>query len=69
MQLMAEDTGEFTAAFTEEDIRSNLYEGGLKSWECSIDLVKELASSGTSISTVIEVRLVVTSRQSKRNSH
>lgn len=58
MQLMAEDTGEFTAAFTEEDIRTNLYEGGLKSWECSIDLVKELASSGISVSRVIEVRTI-----------
>ncbi|KAF3938499.1 hypothetical protein ABW19_dt0205728 [Dactylella cylindrospora] len=59
MQLMAEDTmssattststpsteaPKFTAAFADEDIRTNLYEGGLKSWECSSDLVKQLAS-------------------------
>ncbi|KAF3909080.1 hypothetical protein ABW21_db0203503 [Orbilia brochopaga] len=54
MQLMAEDTlaansshpptsDRFTAAFTDEDIRTNTYEGGLKSWECSSDLVKQLA--------------------------
>ncbi|EWC45950.1 hypothetical protein DRE_04743 [Drechslerella stenobrocha 248] len=47
MQLMAEDTmatgNKFTAAFTNEDIRTDTYEGGLKSWECSSDLVKQLA--------------------------
>ncbi|KAJ6257736.1 hypothetical protein Dda_7524 [Drechslerella dactyloides] len=56
MQLMAEDTmaansgttstnDRFTAAFTDEDIRTNTYEGGLKSWECSSDLVKQLAEN------------------------
>ncbi|KAK6338223.1 hypothetical protein TWF730_002296 [Orbilia blumenaviensis] len=51
MQLMAEDNNpsadgseNFSAAFTDEDIRTNTYEGGLKSWECSSDLVKQLAS-------------------------
>ncbi|KAK6336386.1 hypothetical protein TWF696_001946 [Orbilia brochopaga] len=54
MQLMAEDnmaannstvssSDRFTAAFADEDIRTNTYEGGLKSWECSSDLVKQLA--------------------------
>ncbi|EPS40940.1 hypothetical protein H072_5176 [Dactylellina haptotyla CBS 200.50] len=51
MQLMTEDnmassdpnTQGFSAAFTDEDIRTNTYEGGLKSWECSSDLVKQLA--------------------------
>ncbi|KAK6532970.1 hypothetical protein TWF281_007137 [Arthrobotrys megalospora] len=51
MQLMAEDNNpstnasqNFSAAFTDEDIRTNTYEGGLKSWECSSDLVKQLVS-------------------------
>ncbi|KAK6504164.1 hypothetical protein TWF506_002372 [Arthrobotrys conoides] len=51
MQLMAEDNNpstnssqSFSAAFTDEDIRTNTYEGGLKSWECSSDLVKQLAT-------------------------
>ncbi|SCV05426.1 LANO_0H07228g1_1 [Lachancea nothofagi CBS 11611] len=30
---------------TNEDVRKNIYEGGLKSWECSIDLVDALSSS------------------------
>lgn len=30
---------------TNEDVRKNVYEGGLKSWECSIDLVDALATS------------------------
>lgn len=55
MQLMAEDTGDFNAAFTDEDIRTSLYEGGLKSWECSIDLVRELAESERNDKTVLEV--------------
>ncbi|KAK6342838.1 hypothetical protein TWF718_008221 [Orbilia javanica] len=51
MQLMTEDNNpstnpnqSFSAAFTDEDIRTNTYEGGLKSWECSSDLVKQLAT-------------------------
>ncbi|KAK6541020.1 hypothetical protein TWF694_008400 [Orbilia ellipsospora] len=52
MQLMTEDTmstdqQKFSAAFTDEDIRTNTYEGGLKSWECSSDLVKQLAQDIT----------------------
>lgn len=30
---------------TNEDVRKNVYEGGLKSWECSIDLVNALSKS------------------------
>lgn len=47
-QLMSED-GETNIANTEldilmnEDLRKNVYEGGLKSWECSIDLVSLLS--------------------------
>ena len=30
-----------------EDVRTGAYEGGLKSWECSVDLVKYLAETET----------------------
>lgn len=30
---------------TSEDLRKNVYEGGLKSWECSIDVVDSLSAS------------------------
>lgn len=58
MQLMAEDKldvsvdgegeGEQTeksalAGLGDEDIKTSFYEGGLKSWECSVDLVRHLA--------------------------
>ncbi|KAK6505545.1 hypothetical protein TWF481_007440 [Arthrobotrys musiformis] len=66
MQLMAEDnnpsadtTTNFSAAFTDEDIRTNTYEGGLKSWECSSDLVKQLATDSdlwiTSSNRILEL--------------
>ncbi|EDO18279.1 hypothetical protein Kpol_1039p28 [Vanderwaltozyma polyspora DSM 70294] len=45
---------------TSEDLRKNIYEGGLKSWECSIDLVEylnDLDKSGklNGIDTVVEL--------------
>ncbi|SCU86677.1 LAFA_0E02366g1_1 [Lachancea sp. 'fantastica'] len=43
---------------TNEDLRKNVYEGGLKSWECSIDLVEALSTSahrGTLHSTILEL--------------
>ena len=51
LQLMAEDERPGTANQTtehaltdlgDEDIRTNVYEGGMKSWECSVDLAKKL---------------------------
>lgn len=43
-----------------EDIRTSLYEGGLKSWECSVDLVRHLATiydvdKGAQVKKVLEV--------------
>lgn len=38
-----------------EDIRPNVYEGGLKSWECSLDLVKVLSESSSDRSIVLEL--------------
>lgn len=49
MQLMAEENGTDDAPVTgldDSDIKTNVYEGGFKSWECSIDLVKFLLDRG-----------------------
>jgi hypothetical protein len=51
MQLMAEDDDDdenlaFLASLGDDDIRTNVYEGGLKSWECSVDLVGVLVDDG-----------------------
>ncbi|KAJ4366431.1 hypothetical protein N0V83_008067 [Neocucurbitaria cava] len=49
LQLMAEDDGSSSNPLTgldESDLRPNLYEGGYKTWECSIDLVKYLLDRG-----------------------
>ncbi|KAL8678570.1 MAG: hypothetical protein Q9186_005073 [Xanthomendoza sp. 1 TL-2023] len=46
-QLMAEDTGlddSSTAGLSTDDIKPNIYEGGFKTWECSVDLTNYLAS-------------------------
>jgi protein-histidine N-methyltransferase len=48
MQLMAEDEGNPSEKVNldESDIRTNVYEGGYKSWECSFDLAKLLLDRG-----------------------
>ncbi|KAK5012341.1 Histidine protein methyltransferase 1, partial [Cryomyces antarcticus] len=51
MQLMAEDGGGDDADATlagidSSDIKTNVYEGGFKSWECSVDLAKLLLDRG-----------------------
>jgi protein-histidine N-methyltransferase len=49
VQLMAEDGGDESddlAALDKSDIKTNVYEGGFKSWECSIDLAKLLLARG-----------------------
>ena len=47
VQLMAEDnndnTSESEAGLGEHDVKTGIYEGGFKSWESSVDLVKVLA--------------------------
>lgn len=50
LQLMAEDDGDGTAAegLGAHDVKTGVYEGGFKSWESSVDLVKVLASQGYS---------------------
>ena len=59
LQLMAEDecleastNGKESYALNnlgDDDIRANVYEGGLKSWECSVDLARYLNMSSDDI--------------------
>lgn len=72
MQLMAEDGLDIRVAGEEragesvlvglgdEDIKSSFYEGGLKSWECSVDLVRYLAGEEEAWSDVRRVLEVCT---------
>jgi protein-histidine N-methyltransferase len=68
VQLMAEDDGDAAASDAAEglgkhDVKTGVYEGGFKSWESSVDLVKVLAadpslsSRGGKPLRVIEVSL------------
>ncbi|KAL8860086.1 MAG: hypothetical protein Q9178_003350 [Gyalolechia marmorata] len=46
-QLMTEDNAldnSSTAGLSTDDIKPNIYEGGFKTWECSIDLANHLAT-------------------------
>ncbi|KAF2968750.1 hypothetical protein GQX73_g4814 [Xylaria multiplex] len=46
VQLMAEeDEGESEPGLGNHDVKTGVYEGGFKSWESSVDLVKALAAS------------------------
>ncbi|KAI1329151.1 hypothetical protein F5Y16DRAFT_366846 [Xylariaceae sp. FL0255] len=62
VQLMAEDDGETEAGLGVHDVKTGVYEGGFKSWESSVDLVKVLAtsrpfsdSSNPQISRIVEL--------------
>ncbi|KAF2758646.1 hypothetical protein EJ05DRAFT_510546 [Pseudovirgaria hyperparasitica] len=61
LQLIAEDESDspaLLAGLDDADIRTNVYEGGFKTWECSLDLVALLldsATSGKRPGTVIEL--------------
>lgn len=50
LQLMAEDdgSGATTEGLGNHDVKTGVYEGGFKSWESSVDLVKVLATQGHS---------------------
>ncbi|KAH8820325.1 hypothetical protein F5884DRAFT_43326 [Xylogone sp. PMI_703] len=45
VQLMAEQDDEGLSNLKNDDIKTGVYEGGFKSWESSIDLVKVLAAN------------------------
>ncbi|KAJ5628310.1 hypothetical protein N7490_010538 [Penicillium lividum] len=56
-QLMAEDTAdheneELIAGLEEGDLKPNFYEGGFKTWECSLDLAKLVANESTTIESL-----------------
>lgn len=42
VQLMAEDDDESLGNLGKDDVRTGVYEGGFKSWESSVDVVKEM---------------------------
>jgi hypothetical protein len=42
VQLMAEDDDEGLGNLGKDDVRTGVYEGGFKSWESSVDVVKVL---------------------------
>jgi protein-histidine N-methyltransferase len=44
VQLMAEDDGEGMVGLGKDDVKTGVYEGGFKSWESSVDVVRVLAS-------------------------
>ena len=50
VQIMAEDDNPDAsldiAGLDDSDIRTNVYEGGFKSWECSFDLARLLLDRG-----------------------
>jgi protein-histidine N-methyltransferase len=68
-QLMAEDDPQadsILSGIDSSDIRTNVYEGGFKSWECSFDLARLLLDRGPRkdlddlcrVDHVVEVSLV-----------
>lgn len=49
LQLMAEDDSnshERASGLNASDIQTNVYEGGFKTWECSLDLARLLLDRG-----------------------
>lgn len=69
VQLMAEDDGDKDGAEVESglgshDVKTGIYEGGFKSWESSVDLVKVLAAGDFAASlTESPVRIIEVSGQ------
>lgn len=62
VQLMAEDEGagdELEAGLGSHDVKTGIYEGGFKSWESSVDLVKVLADEASSSSLRLDAGLWV----------
>ncbi|KAH7034887.1 uncharacterized protein B0I36DRAFT_346761 [Microdochium trichocladiopsis] len=53
VQLMAEDDSEaaLESGLGTHDVKTGVYEGGFKSWESSVDLVKTLATSKSFVAT------------------
>ncbi|KAL8791034.1 MAG: hypothetical protein Q9213_000241 [Squamulea squamosa] len=54
-QLMAEDNAlddSYTAGLSMDDIKPNIYEGGFKTWESSVDLAKYVATQSKHLSQI-----------------
>ncbi|KAH8675792.1 hypothetical protein BX600DRAFT_507998 [Xylariales sp. PMI_506] len=60
-QLMAEEdaSGEAEAGLGSHDVKTGVYEGGFKSWESSVDLVKVLAHSKSFLASQDEAPCVI----------
>lgn len=61
------DNAELIAGLEEGDLKPNFYEGGFKTWECSLDLAKLVASQDAIVDSlgdsqtdvhIIEVRVI-----------
>lgn len=61
LQLMAEeeDGGEAEPGLGSHDVKTGVYEGGFKSWESSVDLVKVLEKSQSLLASQDEVPCVI----------
>ncbi|KAK6065790.1 histidine protein methyltransferase 1 [Seiridium cupressi] len=61
VQLMAEEEsgGEGAAGLGSHDVKTGVYEGGFKSWESSVDLVKVLEQSKTFLASQDEAPCVI----------
>ncbi|KAI2619356.1 hypothetical protein GGS26DRAFT_329437 [Hypomontagnella submonticulosa] len=60
VQLMAEDDGgETEPGLGNHDVKTGVYEGGFKSWESSLDLVKVLSPSKTFLSDMHTVPRII----------
>ncbi|KAJ1331134.1 protein-histidine N-methyltransferase [Microdochium nivale] len=61
VQLMAEDDSEaaLESGLGTHDVKTGVYEGGFKSWESSVDLVKTLASSRSLVSATDRASRVI----------
>jgi protein-histidine N-methyltransferase len=57
VQLMAEEDDEGLGDLGKDDVRTGIYEGGFKSWESSVDLVRVLDSRGPISGGFLEVGL------------
>jgi protein-histidine N-methyltransferase len=62
-----EQNGELIAGLEKGDITPNFYEGGFKTWECSIDLAGLVAAEGVDFEDrhIIEVGSLASSRGSR----
>ncbi|KAG9234344.1 hypothetical protein BJ875DRAFT_16542 [Amylocarpus encephaloides] len=59
VQLMAEEDDESLGNLGKDDVKTGVYEGGFKSWESSVDVVKELSKRkeeiGSASTTFLEL--------------